>query len=390
MNKSFEYWLNFVKESKLNETGDNVVPTDTLDKLQAYISTNPVSDQQVQSEDELHDVTMQLFANLDITGAHQDVVDRAKDLVANNISLMYDRSIIGDRNLNWQANLDNKHNETMTYHDIVNLVGWKTLFKIKSLSKEEAKKELEITRDTKGNFLNNDQIQTIISEIIGYKESISIHTTTNDLIGKIVVLLDNIHVTHHDTREGNIKLVKGNKIKILEYLQIGNLFRIEFENKKYTISCDVLRAKCDLIDKHNESFTIDTLSASDSDKVTIFLDKERIKYEKEGSKITIDLDRDDFKAAVIMSHLHKVAKFDELRNKHNENIMKTLDKGQIYSIYNMKDNGKIMYTWAEYYGEKGGKHEFYPANQKDPEPFYLDNLEDYMFVKKALPVKKAA
>src|SRR5208283_6241397 len=108
MNKSFEYWLNFVKESKLNETGDNVVATDTLDKLQAYITTNPMDDQQVESEDDLHDVTMQLFANLDITGAHQDVVDKAKDLVANNISLMYDRSIIGDRNLNWQANLDSK------------------------------------------------------------------------------------------------------------------------------------------------------------------------------------------------------------------------------------------------------------------------------------------
>ena len=108
MTKTFEHWLNYVKKGK--KINESVTDNTTLDKLQAYISENPISDQ-AHTEEDLHDITMQLFANLDITGAHQDVVDKAKDLVANNISLMYDRSVIGDRNLNWQANLDNKHND---------------------------------------------------------------------------------------------------------------------------------------------------------------------------------------------------------------------------------------------------------------------------------------
>ena len=75
----------------------------------------------------------------------------------------------------------------------------------------------------------------------------------------------------------------------------------------------------DLYTKVNEgelteakSFTIDSESASDSDKITDFLTKNNIKFKKTGSKISISLDRDTVKASAILNKLKNLSKFKEL------------------------------------------------------------------------------
>ena len=61
-----------------------------------------------------------------------------------------------------------------------------------------------------------------------------------------------------------------------------------------------------------KSFTLDSYSASDSDKITDFLTSNDIKFTKIGPKIKISLDRDTPKASVILSKLRSLSKFDEL------------------------------------------------------------------------------
>jgi hypothetical protein len=61
-----------------------------------------------------------------------------------------------------------------------------------------------------------------------------------------------------------------------------------------------------------KSFTIDSESASDSDKITDFLTKNNVKFKKTGSKISISLDRDTVKASAILNKLKNLSKFKEL------------------------------------------------------------------------------
>jgi hypothetical protein len=61
-----------------------------------------------------------------------------------------------------------------------------------------------------------------------------------------------------------------------------------------------------------KSFTVDSESASDSDKITDFLTKNDISFKKEGSKIKISLDRSTPKASSILGKLKSLAKFKEL------------------------------------------------------------------------------
>jgi hypothetical protein len=61
-----------------------------------------------------------------------------------------------------------------------------------------------------------------------------------------------------------------------------------------------------------KSFTLDSESASDSDKITDFLTKNDISFKKEGSKIKISLDRSTPKASSILGKLKSLAKFKEL------------------------------------------------------------------------------
>jgi hypothetical protein len=75
-----------------------------------------------------------------------------------------------------------------------------------------------------------------------------------------------------------------------------------------------------------KSFTIDTESATDSDKITDFLTSENIKFTKTGSKIKISLDRSTPKASVILSHLNRISKFEELNEGGDKPDFLDIDK----------------------------------------------------------------
>jgi hypothetical protein len=66
-----------------------------------------------------------------------------------------------------------------------------------------------------------------------------------------------------------------------------------------------------------KSFTLDSESASDSDKITDFLTKNDISFKKEGSKIKISLDRSTPKASSILGKLKSLAKFKELNEANS-------------------------------------------------------------------------
>jgi len=75
-----------------------------------------------------------------------------------------------------------------------------------------------------------------------------------------------------------------------------------------------------------KSFTVDSESASDSDKITDFLTSNDIKFTKIGSKIKISLDRDTPKASIILSKLRSLSKFDELNEGGDKPDFLDLDK----------------------------------------------------------------
>lgn len=106
--------------------------------------------------------------------------------------------------------------------------------------------------------------------------------------------------------------LKASKLSTAEYQKAKKLKDFKASDWKYD-------SKEDLYTKVNEgklteakSFTIDSYSASDSDKITDFLTQNNINFKKVGPKIKISLDRDTPKASVILSKLKSLAKFDEL------------------------------------------------------------------------------
>ena len=116
----------------------------------------------------------------------------------------------------------------------------------------------------------------------------------------------------HDTfgkRKGELEEVnlKQSKLSSAEYQKAKKLKDFKASDWKWN-------ADEDLYTKLTEakSFTLDSESASDSDKITDFLTQNNISFKKEGPKIKISLDRDTPKASVILSKLNKLAKFDEL------------------------------------------------------------------------------
>ena len=113
--------------------------------------------------------------------------------------------------------------------------------------------------------------------------------------------------------------LKQSKLSSAEYQKAKKLKDFKASDWKWN-------ADEDLYTKVNEgelteakSFTIDSESASDSNKITDFLTKNNISFKKVGSKIKISLDRDTPKASSILSKLKSLAKFDELNEgKLNE------------------------------------------------------------------------
>jgi hypothetical protein len=121
----------------------------------------------------------------------------------------------------------------------------------------------------------------------------------------------------HDTfgkRKSELEEVnlKQSKLSSAEYQKAKKLKNFKASDWKWN-------ANEDLYIKVNEgklteakSFTIDSESASDSDKITDFLTKNDISFKKVGSKIKISLDRDTPKASSILSKLKSLSKFNEL------------------------------------------------------------------------------
>ena len=57
-------------------------------------------------------------------------------------------------------------------------------------------------------------------------------------------------------------------------------------------------------------FVIDTYSGDDSERVVDYLKFKKIKFEKTGSKIAIKIEPGSLRAAIVLSQLQKIAKFD--------------------------------------------------------------------------------
>jgi hypothetical protein len=61
-----------------------------------------------------------------------------------------------------------------------------------------------------------------------------------------------------------------------------------------------------------KSFKLDTLAASEADKIKEVLKKDKVKFTQKGPIITVMLDRKSPQAATLVSHLNRLAKFDEV------------------------------------------------------------------------------
>ena len=83
---------------------------------------------------------------------------------------------------------------------------------------------------------------------------------------------------------------------------------------------------------------LDTLAQSESNKIKDALKKDGIKFKETGSIISIEIDPASSKAAVLKSHLHKIAKFDELREGS------ALDR---YKAAKAKSGGKSSFECME-------------------------------------------
>ena len=84
--------------------------------------------------------------------------------------------------------------------------------------------------------------------------------------------------------------------------------------------------------------------------------------------------------------------FVEGENKHMEKMNKDLrwrdlDVDDVYNIYNLQDNGKLVHQYAIYMGEKDGKLQFKSLNLPKLEPYLIDKDDKYSFIKKTTKKK---
>ena len=181
---------------------------------------------------------------------------------------------------------------------------------------EDYIKEFEVVSIDKNGkaILKDTKTGKLTGMYVGDLHKVSMNEATKDEETKFHKKLDKLV---HDTfgkRKGELEEVnlKQSKLSSSEYQKAKKLKDFKASDWKWN-------ADEDLYIKVNEgelteakSFTIDSESASDSDKITDFLTQNNISFKKVGSKIKISLDRDTPKASVILSKLNKLAKFDEL------------------------------------------------------------------------------
>ena len=112
-----------------------------------------------------------------------------------------------------------------------------------------------------------------------------------------------------DKRRG---LQNQSKLSSAEYQKAKKLKSFKASDWKWNASEDLYNKVNEGELTEAKSFTIDSESASDSDKITDFLTKNDISFKKVGSKIKISLDRDTPKASSILNKLKNLSKFKEL------------------------------------------------------------------------------
>jgi len=121
---------------------------------------------------------------------------------------------------------------------------------------------------------------------------------------------DEIIGTTEEIKEVNLKQ---SKLSSAEYQKAKKLKDFKASDWKWNANEDLYTKVVNEAElSEAKSFTLDSESASDSDKITDFLTSNNIKFTKTGSKIKISLDRSTPKASYILSKLKSLSKFDEL------------------------------------------------------------------------------
>jgi hypothetical protein len=69
------------------------------------------------------------------------------------------------------------------------------------------------------------------------------------------------------------------------------------------------------LDEAKKLMVLDTLAASEADKIKDILKKDKLKFTQTGSILSVEIDPKSASAAVLRSHLHKKAKFDEITER---------------------------------------------------------------------------
>lgn len=174
----------------------------------------------------------------------------------------------------------------------------------------------------------------------------------------------------------------------LDYTQAGEI-RIDCENETITMFDEPIQSFSDFkkvydsldeLKENKQTIKLDTWSASDSDKISDFLNTEKIPFKKVGPIFTISLDRNTPKASVILSQLRRISKFDEVSESklgtptsksvtkliesivhqtilemyqpvdYDPNIHKTLEVGAV--DYELDPTGKILYAYMPFKEEE--------------------------------------
>jgi len=106
----------------------------------------------------------------------------------------------------------------------------------------------------------------------------------------------------------------------LDYTQAGEI-RIDCENETITMFDEPIQSFSDFkkvydsldeLKENKQTIKLDSFSGTDSDKISDFLNTEKIPFKKVGPIFTISLDRNTPKASVILSQLRRISKFDEV------------------------------------------------------------------------------
>ena len=140
----------------------------------------------------------------------------------------------------------------------------------------------------------------------------------------------------------------------LDYTQAGEI-RIDCENETITMFDEPIQSFSDFkkvydsldeLKENKQTIKLDSFSGTDSDKISDFLNTEKIPFKKVGPIFTISLDRNTPKASVILSQLRRISKFDEVNESNighaeTRQLEKHLSSNQKQQLMALVKSGKI-------------------------------------------------